>query len=73
MFLYLARARDFLISKPSKPDLGLTQTPVQSISRALSPGGKHLQHKNNHSSLCSAQAGNEWSYASTSILLTQTM
>jgi hypothetical protein len=73
MVLFLAGAKNFLISTTSKPDVGLTEAPVQRILRPVSPGGKRLQHKYDSLSPPSAMAGDDGSHASTSTLLTQTI
>jgi hypothetical protein len=55
----------FLFITVSRTALGPTQLPIQWVPGALSLGVKRLGLETNHSSPCSAEVKNAWSYTST--------
>jgi len=55
----------FLLTPTSTPDMGPTQTPIQRVSAALSPGAKQPGHEGDLSPPSSSKVKNAWSYTST--------
>jgi hypothetical protein len=55
----------FLFVTTSRPALGPTQLPIQSVSGALSLGVKRSGREVDYSPPSNAEVKNEWSYTST--------
>jgi hypothetical protein len=56
---------NFLLSTSSRPALGSTQTPIQRVPGAISPGVKRPGREGDHSPPTSAEAKKIWMYIST--------
>jgi hypothetical protein len=63
--LFPAGARYFLYSTASRPSLGPTQPPIQSVSRAVPPGVKRSRREAYHSPSNIAKVKNTWISTST--------
>jgi hypothetical protein len=59
------RVKNFLFSTSSRPVLGSTQPPIQSVPRDLSPEVKRPRREADHSRPASAQVKKMWIYTST--------
>jgi hypothetical protein len=59
------RVKNFFFSTSSRPTLGLTQSPIQWVPGAPSPGVKRLGHETNHSPPATAEVKKMWIYTST--------
>jgi hypothetical protein len=59
------RVKNFLFSTPSRPALGPTQSPIQWVSWALSPGVKQPGREADHSPPTSTEIKKMWLYTST--------
>jgi hypothetical protein len=59
------RVKNFLFSMSSRPALGFTQSTIQWVLGALSPGVKRPVREANHSSPASAEVKKIWIFAGT--------
>jgi hypothetical protein len=63
----LGRVKNFLFSTSSRPALGSTKPPIQSVPGELSPGVLRPEREANHLPQISAEVKKIWIYTSTSI------